>query len=121
MRQGLLQRESLLEHVALHDAQEQLAGQLPAGLRSTSGEPDQRRLACLVVLDDFIDPTAMIEKRIAVRGQYGFNFEPANAVERGDVVVQRIRARLWVQANVRADLWQQVIPRQKHATRRPIE
>src|SRR6266487_5840386 len=102
MRQRLLQRQSLLEHVALHDALEQLGSQLPAGLRSTSGEADQRGLARLVVLDDFLDPTAMVEEGIAVSRQHGFDLEPADAVQRSDVVVQRIRAGLWVQADVRA-------------------
>src|SRR6266581_9663238 len=121
MRQRLLQRQSLLEHVALQDALEQLGSQLPAGLRSTSGEADQRGLARLVVLDDFLDPTAMVEEGITVSRQHGFDLEPADAVQRSDVVVQRIRAGLWVQADVRADLWQQVVPGQQHTTGRPVE
>src|SRR5947209_16906346 len=110
MRQRLLQRQSLLEHVALHDALEQLGSQLPAGLRSTSGEADQRGLARLVVLDDFLDPTAMVEEGIAVSRQHSLDLEPADAVQRSDVVVQRIRAGLWVQSDVRDDLRQQVVP-----------
>src|SRR5438552_15869451 len=121
MRQRLLQRESLLEHVALRDALEQLGGQLPAGLPSTSGEADQRGLARLVVLDDFLDPTAMVEEGIAVSRQHGFDLEPADAVQRSDVVVQRIRAGLWVQSDVRADLRQQVVPGEQHTTGPPVE
>src|SRR6266550_4359347 len=63
MRQRLLQRQALLEHVALHDARKELGSQLTAGLRTAPGETDQRGLARLVVFDDFLDPTAMIEKR----------------------------------------------------------
>src|SRR6184192_4948797 len=103
MRQRLLQGQALLEDVALHDALEQLGGQLPAGFRTTTGETDQRGLSRLMVLDDFLDPTAMIKKGIAVSGQHGFDLEPVNAVQRSDVVVKRIRAGLWVQADVWTD------------------
>src|ERR1700674_614961 len=102
MRQRLLQGESLLEHVPLHDALEQLCRQLPAGLRPTTSQADQRGFARLVVLDNLPDPAPMIEKGITVSGEHRFDLEPANPFERRDVVVQRIRARLWVQADVRA-------------------
>src|SRR2546423_2135965 len=121
MRQRLLERQALLEDVALHDALEELCRQLPARPRTATGEADERGFALPMVVDDFSDPGPMIVKGIAVSGQHRLNFQAANALQRMDVIVQRVRSRLWVQADVRTDLRQQVVARKEHATRRPVE
>ena len=80
MRQRFLERQPLLKHVALHDARKESRRQLPARLCAITSEPDQRRLARLMVLENFRDSPAMIVKGIAVRGQDRLDLEPANAL-----------------------------------------
>src|SRR5438445_12576481 len=74
-----------------------------------------------MVLDDFPDPATVIVKGIAVSRQHRLNLEPADALERKDVVVERIGSGLWMQADIRADLRQQVVAGKEDTAGRPVE
>src|SRR3984893_1940329 len=111
----VLEGPALLQHVALHDALEHPGRQWPAGPVASTSQADQRRFARLMVLDDFSDPASMIVKGIAMGGQHGLNLEPANPLQRKDVVVKGIGSRLWVQSNGRADLRQAGVACKEHA------
>src|ERR1700736_1121676 len=121
MGQRLLQGQALLEHVPLHDALEQSRRELPAGSGTVASKADERRIALVVVPHDLIDTSAVTMERIAVSGQDGIDLEPPDTLERRDVVVERVRARLRMQADVWADLREQVVAGEEHAARRPVK
>src|SRR5205823_13054610 len=106
MRERFLQRQPLLKDVAFHDAAKESTSQLPAGLRAVPREVDESGLALVVMPHDDRDSLAMITKGIAMRGQHLVDLEPPDPGEGGEIIIQRVSARLRVQADVRADFRQ---------------
>ena len=70
---------------------------------------------------DLVDAAGGVGERLTVRRQHGFDREPADPAQRLQIIAQRVRARLGMEAYVGADLGQQVVAREEQTPVPPVE
>src|SRR5207244_4546413 len=93
----------------------------PSAASGPAGSSNQRVPALPVVVVDLFDPTGRVGEGLAVRREHGLDGEASDPPEGLEIIAQRIRARLGMEADVGTDLGEQVVAREEEAALRPVE